>query len=43
VRDDGTVVWKIKVGDEVRSAPAIGADGTVYATTLDGQLTAVGP
>jgi outer membrane protein assembly factor BamB len=34
---------RVSVGSAVRSSPAIGLDGTIYVTTADGQLHAIGP
>jgi outer membrane protein assembly factor BamB len=39
--DDGTLRWMLDVGvASVRSSPALGADGTVYAAASDGSGTA---
>ena len=35
--------WTYRMGSQVESSPAIGADGTVYAGTLDGHLYAINP
>jgi len=40
---DGRLRWKLLLGDEVYSAPAVGADGTVYVGTDKGLLLAVAP
>ncbi|MDE2714558.1 MAG: PQQ-binding-like beta-propeller repeat protein, partial [Verrucomicrobiota bacterium] len=37
----GTPIWEFKTGDEVRSNPAIGSDGTVYVGSDDGKLYAI--
>lgn len=37
----GTGVWLTFVGDEVQSAPALGADGTVYVGSNSGKLYAL--
>jgi outer membrane protein assembly factor BamB len=34
---------RVSVGASVRSSPAVAADGTIYVTTADGLLHAIGP
>ncbi len=38
---NGTLRWKFKTGDDVDSAPAVDADGTVYVGSEDGYLYAI--
>ena len=38
---DGMISSPFKVGDDVRSSPAIGSDGTVYVGSLDKKLYAI--
>jgi len=40
---NGTVKWKYKTGGLTWSSPAIGKDGTVYATSYDDYLHAINP
>jgi len=37
----GTPEWKINLGSAIASAPAVAADGTVYAATWDGKVYAL--
>lgn len=41
IRADGTGHWMYKTGSTVRSAPAVGPDGVVYAGTDDGSVHAI--
>ena len=34
-------LWEFETGDQVRSSPAIGSDGTVYVGSLDKKLYAI--
>jgi outer membrane protein assembly factor BamB len=34
-------LWQVSLGDSVRSSPALGADGTVFVTTIGKRLLAV--
>lgn len=38
---DGEVMWKYKIGAEIRSSPAIGSDGTVYVGSTDSCFYAI--
>jgi outer membrane protein assembly factor BamB len=40
---DGTVEWSAAVGSPRTSAPAVAADGTIFAATLAGDVVAVSP
>jgi outer membrane protein assembly factor BamB len=40
---DGTLRWRFTTPEPVRTAPALAADGTVYAGCLDDALYALGP
>ncbi len=40
---DGTQKWAFPTGNAVRSSPAIGADGTLYVGSGDGNLYAINP
>jgi len=42
VNPDGTEKWSFSTGDDVRSSPAIGSDGTVYVGSEDNNLYAIG-
>jgi outer membrane protein assembly factor BamB len=42
IKPDGSLKWSYTTKDGVSSSPAIGADGTVYAGSYDGQLYALG-
>jgi len=37
----GTVLWEFEAGGAVKSAPAIGSDGTVYVGSHDNKLYAL--
>ena len=37
----GTVLWEFETGDDVRSSPAIGSDGTVYVGSYDKKVYAI--
>jgi outer membrane protein assembly factor BamB len=41
VRPDGTVLWRVKAGKKVYSAPAVAPDGTVYVGSQDDRLYAI--
>lgn len=41
-RNNGTLTWKYETGDLINSAPAIAADGTIYAGSEDHYLHARG-
>lgn len=44
IRPDGSLRWQFSgATDWIDSAPAIGADGTVYVTSWDGKLYAIDP
>ena len=40
---DGTQKWSFTTGGGVISSPAIGADGTIYVGSVDGQLYVLNP
>ncbi len=40
---NGSLKWKLSLGDHVHGDPAIGADGTIYTSTKDGTFYAVSP
>jgi len=40
---DGTLMWSTSAGGDVRSAPAIAADGTIYIGAQDNYLHALNP
>ena len=40
---NGTLKWKYKTGDSILSSPAIGDDGTIYISDLNGYIHAVYP
>ena len=37
----GTLLWSFETGDDVRSSPAIGTDGTVYVGSYDNKVYAL--
>jgi outer membrane protein assembly factor BamB len=39
----GSLKWKFTIGGEVESAPAVGADGTIYVGGGDGYVYAINP
>ncbi|UCC45804.1 MAG: PQQ-like beta-propeller repeat protein, partial [Candidatus Zixiibacteriota bacterium] len=41
VNPDGTLKWKLAVGDGVESSPAIGHDGTIYVGSYDSCVYAI--
>ena len=43
IRPDGVLRWKLASGEHVGTAPAVGADGTVYAAGQDDVLYAIRP
>ena len=40
---DGTLKWRFGTGGQVNSSPAIGANGTIYVGSDDGNLYAINP
>ena len=41
--DTGSQKWSFTAGDEIRSSPAIGTDGTIYVGSSDRKLYAINP
>jgi len=41
VAQDGTLKWRYKTDDEVRSSPAVSSDGTIYVGSYDDYLYAI--
>jgi outer membrane protein assembly factor BamB len=41
IREDGTVVWRVRAKRKMYSAPAVGADGTVFVGAQDNRLYAI--
>ena len=39
----GSLLWKFATGGAIKSSPAIGPDGTIYFSSMDGYLYAVDP
>jgi outer membrane protein assembly factor BamB len=39
----GTLRWKFRTGDRIRSSPAVGSDGTIYVGSDDGYFYAINP
>lgn len=42
-RVDGTVLWKFKTEGAIETAPVVGADGTMYVGSWDGNVYAINP
>ena len=40
INPNGTLKWRVGVGDGIGDSPAIGSDGTIYAGSIDGILYA---
>jgi outer membrane protein assembly factor BamB len=43
INSDGTMKWRYKTGEGIKSSPAIGEDGTIYVGSDDGKLYAIYP
>ena len=43
IAPNGSVKWTAQTGATIKSAPALGTDGTVYHATSDGKMYAVSP
>jgi outer membrane protein assembly factor BamB len=41
--EPGSIIWEFTAENSVRSTPAIGADGTIYFSDMDGYLYALNP
>ncbi len=41
--EPGTLKWRFETGDTVESSPAIGSDGTIYASSWNGYIYAISP
>jgi outer membrane protein assembly factor BamB len=40
---DGSTKWSVSTGPSLKAAPALGSDGTVYLSSMNGKLYAVAP
>src|SRR5439155_25322686 len=43
ISPDGTIKWTANTGPSIKAAPAVGSDGTIYLSSMDGKLYAVAP
>jgi large repetitive protein len=41
--DTGSLKWGFTAGNQIRSSPALGADGTIYVGSIDHKLYAINP